>query len=132
MGTIGWIHLCLHLAFRCALVPRFLFALRPFAVIGEPTRSLVQLHLAFIGDFPAHRLSKAASLLVVLMIEQQRRLDLYFPFESMLIFDGRPFRVLVVVIPAAVRGADATEGRAPRIAGLVELAHHILIKLFGQ
>lgn len=50
----------------------------------------------------------------------------------MLIFVGRPFRVLIVVIPAAVRGADPAEGRASRIASLVELAHHILIKLFGQ
>ena len=50
----------------------------------------------------------------------------------MVILDAWPFWMLEVVIPAAMRGADSAEGRAPRVAGLMELAHHILIKLFSN
>ena len=124
LRAVGRKHLRLHLAFRDALAPRLLLALRPFPVVSEPTRRLVQLHLALVGDFPAHGLSVAAGLLVVLMIEQQRGLDLNLPFEGMLVLEAGVFGMRVVVVPAAMRGADSAEGRAPRVAGLVELAHH--------
>ena len=69
------------------------------------------------------------------MVYKQRGLDVYLFLNGLFhAVDSYDFRMMLRMMRVAstVRRADCSESSSSRVTGLMELVHHILIKLFTQ
>ena len=127
-------NLSLKLAVNLSFGSRLLLALGPFTSLREADGCLVELCLALVGRLAIRQFKRTRGFfLVSLVCEEQCRLNLNFTVKRHLDFvKVSPGVVSLVVerISSTLRRAHGVEVRLSRVAGLVELVHHILIKLF--